>query len=103
MVSAQRGDDANAGTLAAPVREIARAVEVAVAGDTVVVLDSGEYQSFQVNKSLDVVAEGVHAQVSGASTSSESAIGVNPGSAGVVSLRGLAVRGTSTGATVGIM
>jgi hypothetical protein len=101
-VSAQHGNDANAGTLAAPVREIARAMEVAVEGDTVVVLDSGEYRSFQVNKSLAVVAEGVHAEVSGESTSSGGAIGVDPGSAGVVLLRGLAVRGASTGPDVGI-
>jgi hypothetical protein len=101
-VSAQRGNDANAGTLAAPVREIARAVQVAKSGDTIVVLDSGEYQSFQVDKSLAVVAEGVHAQVTGASTPFEGAIGVNPGSTGVVSLRGLTVRGANTGASTGI-
>ena len=60
-VSAQRGDDGSTGTLANPVREVARAVQMAEAGDTIVVLDSGEYQSFQVDKSLAVVAEGVHA------------------------------------------
>jgi Right handed beta helix region len=49
-----------------------------------------------------VVAEGIHAQVSGASTAFEGAIGVDPGSTGAVSLRGLAVRGASTGASKGI-
>jgi hypothetical protein len=101
-VSAQRGSDANAGTLAAPVREIARAAQMAVAGDTVVVLDSGEYRSFRVNKSLTVVAEGVHAQVSGPSTVVGYEIGIDPGSDGVVLLRGLAVRGASTGPASGI-
>jgi hypothetical protein len=101
-VSAQRGVDANMGTLVTPLREIARAVQMATAGDTVVVLDSGEYKSFQVNKSLAIVAEGVHAQVSGASSAFEAAIEVNPGSGGVVSIRGLAVRGAGTGALKGI-
>lgn len=88
--------------MADPVREIARAIQMVDTGGTVVVLDSGEYQPFQVDKSLAVVAEGVHAHVSGEFTGFEGAIGVDPGSAGVVSLRGLAVRGASIGASKGI-
>jgi uncharacterized protein DUF1565 len=41
--SAQRGKDTNAGTFAAPFRELAKAIEQSPAGGTVVVLDSGDY------------------------------------------------------------
>ncbi|RJL36179.1 hypothetical protein D5H75_01175 [Bailinhaonella thermotolerans] len=88
--------------MAAPVREIARAVQLVEAGGTVVVLDSGEYQDFRVDKSLSVIAEGVHAEVLGTSGFYEGAIYVDAGAAGVVALRGLSVRGTGAGASKGV-
>jgi hypothetical protein len=100
-VSAQHGDNVNPGTLASPVRQISTAVALAVAGDTVVVLDSGEYGPFRVDKSLAVVAEGIYAQVSGpAEPFGGSAVTVSAGPTDVVVLRGLALRGA--GATTGI-
>ena len=65
FVSAQHGNDANAGTLAAPVRQISTAIGLAAAGDTIAVLDSGDYGPFTITKSLAVVAEGIYAQVTG--------------------------------------
>lgn len=100
-VSAQRGDDANTGTLAAPCREISKAVELSAASETVCVLDSGHYAQFSVNKSLTVVAEGVHAEVfAGAAPYGNTAIRINAGATDVVVLRGLAIKGM--GGTVGI-
>jgi Protein of unknown function (DUF1565) len=63
-VSAQRGDDANVGSLVAPFRQISKAVAQSTAGDTIVVLDSGDYALFSVNKSLTIAAECAHAEVS---------------------------------------
>ena len=101
FVSAPRGDDTNPGTLASPVRQIARAVTLATPGDTVLVLDGGDYAPFSVGKSLSVVAEGAHAQVSAPSAPfGNRALSVNAGPTDVVVLHGLALRGT--GATVGI-
>jgi hypothetical protein len=50
-VSAAHGNDANSGTLAAPFRQIAKALEQSPAGQTVGVIDSGDYEKFSVNKS----------------------------------------------------
>ncbi len=102
FVSAQRGDDANAGTLAAPVRQISMAVGLAAAGDTVIVLDSGDYGPFSIGKSLTVVAEGIHAQVSGPADEpfGGQSVTVSAGATDVVVLRGLSLRGE--GAITGI-
>jgi hypothetical protein len=103
-VSVQRGNDANPGTFAAPVREIAKGVELAVAGDTVVVLDSGTYSPFVVSKSLTVAAEGVKAEIVAPATSANEAslgqaVRVDPPAADSVVLRGLTIRsaGLATG------
>ena len=58
FVSAQNGNDANGGTLDAPVRQISTAVGLAAAGDTVLVRDSGDYNPFNITQSIAVVAEG---------------------------------------------
>jgi hypothetical protein len=101
FVSALRGDDANAGTLAAPVREISTAVGMALAHDTVLVVDGGEYGPFSINKSLTVEADGVHAQVTApAAPFGARAVSVSTSAGDVVVLRGLALRGA--GATTGI-
>jgi hypothetical protein len=101
FVSAHRGNDANPGTIALPVRQIAKGVALATAGDTVLVLDGGDYTPFDVGKSLKVVAEGVCAEVSApAGPFGSRAVSVNAGPADVVVLHGLALRGA--GATVGI-
>jgi hypothetical protein len=100
-VSAQRGNDANAGTLGAPFREISKAIEQSSTGETVVVLDSGDYAKFSVNKSLTIVADGVYAEVSAAVPGFEgTAVMINAAATDVVVLRGLTIKGT--GGTVGI-
>ena len=101
FVSAHRGNDVNPGTIASPVRQIAKGVDLATAGDTVVVLDSGDYTPFSVGKTLSVVAEGVYAEVAAPAVPPVSrAVSVNAGPADVVVLHGLALRGA--GATIGI-
>jgi hypothetical protein len=101
FVSALRGDDANAGTLAAPVRQISTAVGLAPAHDTVLVLDGGDYSPFSINKSLTVEADGVHAQVTApAAPFGGRAVSISTSAGDVVVLRGLALRGA--GATTGI-
>ena len=100
-VSATRGNDGNPGTLASPVRQIAKGVALATAGDTVLVLDGGDYTPFDVGKTLNIVAHGVYAEVAAPPGPFGSrAVSVNAGPADVVVLRGLALRGA--GATVGI-
>jgi hypothetical protein len=101
FVSALRGNDASAGTLAAPVREIATAVGLATAHETILVLDGGEYAPFTVNKSLTVEADGVHAQVTAPTAPfGARAVSVDTSAGDVVVLGGLVLRGT--GATTGI-
>jgi hypothetical protein len=101
FVSAARGDDVNPGTLASPVREIGKAIALATVGDTVLVLDGGDYAPFAVSKSVSIVAPGVHAEVVAPPAPYGSrAVSVNAGPGDVVVLRGLALRGA--GATVGI-
>ncbi len=100
-VSAQRGDDTNTGTVTAPFREITKAIAASAAGDTIVVLDSGDYAQFSVTKSLTIAAECSHAAVSApAATYGNTAITVNASATDVVVLRGLTIKGT--GGTVGV-
>jgi hypothetical protein len=100
-VSAQRGNDANAGTFAAPYREISKAILQASTGNTILVLDGGDYAQFTVNKSVTIVAEGVLAEVSAAAAAfGNTAVTVNAAATDVVVLRGLTIKGT--GGTVGI-
>jgi hypothetical protein len=56
-VSAQRGVETYPGTFTQPLRQISTAVAESPTGGTVLVVDSGEYESFMVTKSLSVVAE----------------------------------------------
>jgi hypothetical protein len=101
FVSALRGNDGNPGTLASPVRQIAKGVALATAGDTVLVLDGGDYTPFDVGKSLTVVAAGAYAEVTAPPGPFGSrAVFVNAGPTDVIVLRGLALRGV--GGTVGI-
>ena len=100
-VSAQRGNDANPGTFAAPLREISKAAAQSPAGETIRVLDSGDYEMFTVTKSLAIVATGVHANVlAPAATYGNTAVTINAGTTDVVVLRGLTIK--STGGTVGV-
>src|SRR3954452_9032268 len=100
-VSAQRGNDANPGTFAEPVREIAKGVELVAAGDTVVVVDDGVYSPFEVSKSLTVAAEGVRAEILAPAAPAGNAFFVHPPAADSVVLRGLTIR--STGLATGVL
>jgi hypothetical protein len=75
----------------APCRSIARAVELAPAGGTVVVLDSGVHEPFVIDKALTVTAApGAHVEVR---VTAGIGILAFPQPSEVVVLRGLSVRG----------
>jgi nitrous oxidase accessory protein NosD len=96
-VSANGGSDSNSCSRTAPCRQIAKALENMSSGGTVTILASGDYQSFNINKSVDIVAEpGINAVISTSGTGSTAVyVGLNISS---VRLRGLTIRAGGTGA-----
>lgn len=97
FASAVRGNDSNSCTLASPCRNVARALTQVSAGGEVVILDSGDYLPFTVDKAVRVQASpGIHAGF----TVTADGIVVNAGSGDVVVLAGLRVQGL--GGTYGI-
>jgi hypothetical protein len=85
------GSDTNACTLAAPCRSFGKAISVASSGDEIVVLDSGGYGAFTIDKSITIsVPPGVYA---GMIISSGDGILINAGTEDVVILRGLIIVG----------
>jgi hypothetical protein len=89
------GSDSNACTLTAPCRSFGRAISVANYGDEIVVLDSGGYGAFTVNKSITIsVPPGVYA---GIIVSSGNGITINGNEYDVVILRGLTIAADSAG------
>ena len=96
FVSAQLGNDANNCLPATPCRNFARAITAVDAGGEVVVLDSGGYGPFTVNKAVTVqVPTGVYA---GCTALSGNAITVNAGPSDTIVLRGLTLNGAGSGA-----
>ena len=96
-VSAQKGDDANACTLAAPCRQFTKAITVVSNGGEIIVLDSGGFQPFTVAIGVSILAEGVLADIT---TSTD---GIEITTPYDVTLRGLTLNGTApTGAFSGI-
>jgi hypothetical protein len=91
-VSAQRGVDTNAGTFLAPLRQIGKAIALSPVGETVVVVDSGDYKHFTVDKTLAIVAERVAARIH-PDAFPGAAVTVAAGSADVVLLQGLTITG----------
>jgi nitrous oxidase accessory protein NosD len=99
-VTANRGTDLNTCTRTSPCRSIAQGIATVAAGGTVVVLDSGDYAPFTVNKSVTVeAAPGVSALV--VTTSGEGITVTTAATTDKVILRGLTVTG-QTGTTTGI-
>jgi len=89
------GKDSNACTITAPCRTFARAISVAKYEDEIVVLDSGGYGGFTINKSITIsVPPGVYA---GIIVSSGNGITINGGENDVVILRGLTIIGDYAG------
>lgn len=96
-VSANKGQDINFPCTPNPCRLIQLAVAAVAAGGEVVVLDSGDYQPFTVNKAVTIeAAPGVIAGITQA-TSGENAITIDAGFADVVVLRGLTLNGMGSG------
>lgn len=89
-----KGVDTNTCGPADPCRTISRALVETSAGGEVVVLDSGGYGPFTIDKSVTVTAVGVYA---GVTASSGTAINVNAGPAARVILRGLTLNGFGGG------
>jgi parallel beta helix pectate lyase-like protein len=87
FVSAQKGDDANACTLAAPCRQFTKAISVVNSGGDVIVLDSGAFQPFTITLGVSIIADGVVAEIA-ASTD-----GIVITTSDDVTLRGLTITG----------
>jgi hypothetical protein len=93
------GDDANNCAPATPCRSFARAMSQTNAGGEVIVLDSGGYGPFTIDKAITVqAAPGVYA---GVTATTGHGIHVAAGASDVVVIRGLSINGMGTG-SVGI-
>ncbi|MGH6926562.1 MAG: right-handed parallel beta-helix repeat-containing protein [Propylenella sp.] len=90
------GNDANPCSITAPCRSLQKAVDVAVAGSNVIVLDTAGYgANVVIGKSVSIIAEGAVASLLPGAGSA--AVTVN-GAGIVVTLRGLALNGQGVGA-----
>ena len=89
-VSPQKGDDANACTLAAPCRQFTKALSVVNSGGEIIVLDSGGFQPFTINIGVSIIAEGVVADIT------SGADGIDITTSDDVTIRGLTITGTGT-------
>jgi nitrous oxidase accessory protein NosD len=99
-VTANRGTDLNTCTRTSPCRSIAQGITTVAAGGTVVILDSGDYSPFTINKSVTVAAApGVEAVI--VATSGEGITVTTAATTDNVILRGLSVTGQA-GTTNGI-
>jgi len=88
---ASTGSDTNPCSITLPCRGFAAAVAAVDGGGEVIVLDSAGYGPFNVTKSVSIIApEGIYA---GITSSTGTGIGVFPGAADKVVLRGLTVNG----------
>jgi hypothetical protein len=95
------GDDANDCSRSAPCRTFARAVMQVEPRGEVVALDSAGFGRFTIDKSLTVVAApGVFAGV--AANTNQTAITITGAASDTVVLRGLTLRGPSSGFSTGI-
>jgi hypothetical protein len=99
-VTANRGTDLNTCTRTSPCRSIAQGITTVAAGGTVIILDSGDYAPFTVDKSVTVAAApGVEAIV--LATSGDGITVTTATTTDKVILRGLSVTGQA-GTTSGI-
>jgi hypothetical protein len=98
-VTANRGTDLNTCSRTSPCRNIQKGVDTVAAGGTVIVLDSGDYAPFTVNKSVTVEgAPGIAAVI--VTTSGDGITVTTAATTDRVVLRGLTVKGqagTSSG------
>jgi hypothetical protein len=90
------GNDANACDRATPCRTLAGALAKTSAGGEVDVLDSGDFGSVTLNKTVSVIAPGV---IGGIQAGSGTAITINAGPTDRVVLRGLTIDGIGQGVT----
>jgi hypothetical protein len=101
FLSPMRGMDNNPCTLAKPCRQFAAALSAVSAGGEIVVLDSGAFVPFTINKSVSINASAnVYA---GIVTASQDAITINAGSNDIVTLRGLTLKRVSAGQFNGVV
>ena len=89
------GIDANPCTRDKPCREITRGIDEVLPGGEVVVLDTGDYEPFTVDRSVTVgAADGASP---GISITSGKAVAISAGASEVVTIRGLTLKGTLNG------
>jgi hypothetical protein len=92
------GSDNNACTVSAPCKTFQAALALTVAGGEIYVLNSANYGSVTINKSVSITSEGA---VAGVLATSGTAIAISAGPNDVINLRGLVIDGGNSG-TVGI-
>ena len=88
------GNDANACDRAAPCRTLSGALAKTSAGGEIDVLDSGDFGSVTLNKTVSLIAPGV---LGGIQVGSGTAITINAGASDKIVLRGLTIDGLGTG------
>lgn len=92
------GSDNNPCTVSSPCKTFQAALALTVAGGEIYVLNSANYGSVTINKSVSITSEGA---VAGVLATSGTAIAINAGPNDVINLRGLIIDGGNSGA-VGI-
>jgi hypothetical protein len=89
------GNDANDCSRATPCRTLSVALSRSSAGGEIDVLDSGDFGTVTINKTISLISPGV---LGGIQVGSGTAITVNAGASDKVVLRGLTIDGSGTGA-----
>lgn len=90
------GNDGNDCSRTTPCRTLSGALAKTSAGGEIDVLDSGDFGSVTLNKTISVITPGV---LGGIQTGSGTAITVNAGASDKIVLRGLTIDGSGTGGT----
>lgn len=88
------GNDANTCDRATPCRTLSGALAKTSAGGEIDVVDSGDFGSVTLNKTISVIAPGV---LGGIQVGSGTAITINAGASDKIVLRGLTIDGLGTG------
>jgi hypothetical protein len=88
---ATSGSNANTCGLVAPCRTFQRAHDVSQPGYKIIALDSGDFDSVVITKSIAIVARGVDAHLSTAIAPSPTKIAINAGANDVIYLEGLSM------------
>ena len=88
---ATSGNNANSCGLVSPCRTFQRAHDVAQPGYKIIALDSGDFDSVVITKSIAIVGRGVDAHLTTAIAPAPTKIAINAGASDVIYLEGLSI------------